>query len=73
MSEYPKITGTHLRRAAVVYVRQSSASHRVQSGRVPRGRQNASAVRFDPGGCTCAVARLWATSHERFVRGVDRH
>ena len=26
MSEYPKITATHLRRAAVVYVRQSSAS-----------------------------------------------
>ena len=26
MSEYSKIAGTHLRRAAVVYVRQSSAS-----------------------------------------------
>ena len=39
MSEYSKIAGTHLRRAAVVYVRQSSASSaRPQPGSPPTGQ-----------------------------------
>ena len=44
MSEYPKITATHLRRAAVVYVRQSSASQ-LDRNRESTDRQYALAER----------------------------
>ena len=44
MSEYPKITATHLRRAAVVYVRQSSASQ-LERNRESTDRQYALAER----------------------------
>jgi hypothetical protein len=45
MSEFPKIATTHLRRRAVVYVRQSSASQLERNGSPPTGSTRWSSVR----------------------------
>ncbi|MGB8382029.1 MAG: recombinase family protein, partial [Dermatophilaceae bacterium] len=58
MSEYPKVTATHLRRAAVVYVRQSSASQ-LDRNQESTDRQYALAER--------AVSLGWARQAVRVI------